>query len=240
MTADIRDRLAGLRIEIAHDAAVVHRGAIAATLRSPSPIPPIRRRRRRMSMIAVVTAVLVVLTAAGALAAESALPGDRLYPVKQATEWVRSRIDPTVPADHRIDELEILIDRRAAHDAIADQLRIAEDAVAEAVTQDAVIDSPLVDRLDGVRDRIPPEPEPEQSDQPPPVAPPEEEPAPEEKPPADRRDRDGGEDGHEDRMTLKERCMKIAASEEPVDVPPWMLRRCRQLLHQSGDRVEGP
>ena len=30
------------------------------------------------------------------------------------------------------------------------------------------------------------------------------------------------------------------ASEEPVDIPPWMLRRCRQLLHQSGDRVEGP
>ena len=174
MSIDIRERLGELSIEVSQETAEMHLSAIAAELRSPSPIPPRRFRRRRLPIVAVAAALLVALTAGGAVAAESAVSGDRLYPVKQATEWVRSWVDPTVPADHRIDELEELIDRRAAHEAIADQLQRAEDAVADVSVGDAVTDSPLVDRLDAVRDQARDviDPAPMVSDQPPSDAPP--------------------------------------------------------------------
>ena len=131
MSVDIRERLSELNIEVSEGTTSIHLSAIAAELRSPSPIPPRHYRRRRLPIVVLAALLLVALTAAGSFAAEGAISGDRLYPVKQATEWMRAWIDPTVPAGHRIDELETLIDRRAAHEAIADQLQRAEDAVAE-------------------------------------------------------------------------------------------------------------
>ncbi len=148
MSTDLNDRFGTLRIEIGEATAARHHAAIAAELRTPSAIPP-RRRRRRGRLIAIATAAIIALSAAGALAAESTVPGDLLYPVKQLTEWVRAWVDPTVAVDHRIDELELLIERRATREQIDEQLARTEVAV-----RDTEADQEVVDRFFTVKDRI--------------------------------------------------------------------------------------
>lgn len=247
MSTDIRERLEGLRIEIAPANAAVHRAAIVVELRSPSPIPPRRSMRRRLPVVVLAALLVVTLSAAGAFAAESAVPGDRLYPVKQATEWMRTWIDPTIPADHRIDELEALLDHRAAHEAISDQLRRAEDAVARASVGDAVIDAPLVDRLDRVRDLVPPRfaieedtvPDRPTTDTPSVIDEPGERDAPAADHPRDDaadQESDGGAVVDHRRAELEAWCTKVLAADERGDrVPPWMLRRCHHVLPPPED-----
>ena len=252
MSIDIRDRLADLHIEIAPETATRHRAAIEAELKSPSPIPLRRMRRRRRPTLILAIVALVVLTAAGALAAETAVQGEPLYPVKQVTEWARTWIDPTVPADHRIEELDSLIDRRADQEAITDQLQRAEDAVADVADNDAV----LVDRLDRARDRIVDmEADPPSSDQPVGDDPPESDgsdrPPDSTLPPPERRgDGDEGEqDGRGDALEGGEGDLGFAAAIPPLcrgaaaslergeTIPRWVLRACRDYLRQPGDRT---
>ncbi len=252
MSVDIRDRLADLEIEIAQETAQRHRVAIEAELKSPSRIPVRRMRRRRRPAVILAIVALVVLTAAGALAAETAVHGEPLYPVKQVTEWARTWIDPTVPADHRIEELDRLIDQRADQEAITDQLQRAEDAVADIADSDAV----LVDRLDRARDRIvdvgADEPS---SDQPVGGDPPESDgsyrPPDSTLPPPERPgDRDEGEqDGRGDALeggeedlglpaAIPRLCRGAAASiERGETIPRWVLRACRDYLPHPGDRT---
>lgn len=252
MSVDIRDRLADLHVEIAPETATRHRAAIEAELKSPSPIPVRRMRRRRRPTVILAIVALVVLTAAGALAAETAVHGEPLYPVKQVTEWARTWIDPTVPADHRIEELDSLIDRRASQQAITDQLQRAEDAVADVVDSDAT----LVDRLDRARDRIVDvETDAPDSDQPGRDDPPESDnsdrPSDSTLPPSERPgDRDEGEqDGRGDALeegegdlgfpaAIAALCRRAAASiERGGSIPGWVVRPCRDYLPQTGDRT---
>lgn len=242
MSVDIRDRLADLHIEITPETATRHRAAIEAELKSPSPIP-VRHmgRRRRPTLILAIVAV-VVLTAAGALAAETAVHGEPLFPVKQVTEWARTWVDPTVPADHRIEELESLIDRRANQDAITDQLRRAEDAVADVADNDAV----LVDRLNRARDRIVDvdvdvEDTPV-SDQPARDVPPESDgsdrPSDSTLPPPENPS-EGDEEGDGDLgvpAAIPPLCRRAVASiEHGETIPRWVLRECRDYLPRPGD-----
>lgn len=147
MTADLRERLADLRIEIDDEVAERHLGLIAAELAGPA-TRPVRTHRRRL-VAAVGVALLVVLPAAAGVAAENSAPGDLLYPVKRTTEWLRTFLDPNIAADHRVDELEEAVDRDAGRDVIEDRLRDAEEAV-----DDVSGDDPVRDRLDAVRDRL--------------------------------------------------------------------------------------
>ncbi|GMQ86223.1 MAG: hypothetical protein BMS9Abin07_1796 [Acidimicrobiia bacterium] len=244
MRVDITDRLADLHIEIGQETATRHLAAIEAELKSPSPIPVRRVRRRRRPAVMLAIIALVVLTAAGAFAAENAVQGEPLYPVKQVTEWAQTWLDPTVPADHRIEELESLIERRATHEAITDQLQRAEDAVADVADTDAV----LVDRLDRARDRIvdvetddtphldhpasddPPESEgtdrPSDTTLPPPERPGD----------GDRDEEKGtGETLEEGPAAVPPLCHKAAASiERGETVPRWILRACRAYLPETG------
>lgn len=253
MSIDIRDRLSDLSIEVSEETTSMHLSAVAAELRSPSPIPPRRYRRRPLPIVVLTALVVVALTAAGAVAAESAVSGDRLYPVKQTTEWMRSWVDPTVPADHRIDELEELVNRRAAHEAIADQLQRAADAVADVSVGDPVTDAPLVDRLETVRDRVPSpvvEPEADIVTNPPPDAPktgPGDGEAPPPGPDRDARRPEDGRTGPDDEARrergeeLAVLCRKVAASENRrEEFPSWVLRRCRYLAPAPGDSADSP
>jgi hypothetical protein len=250
MNDTMSDRLAGVRIEIDADTAAMHLAAIEAELLSPSPIPPRRYRRTRLPVVVVAALLLVALSAVGALAAETAVPGDRLFPVKQATEWVRSWVDPGLSAEHRVDELEALIERRAAHEAIADQLQRAEMAVSAAIS-DAVVDQPLVDRLDQARDRVPPaviEPERDVSEKPPPTDDPPVSDEPGETPVPDRdrdtrgdRDSEGDVSEERDGSELAALCKKVAASENRAEeFPVWVLRRCRHVLSPPRDSSDSP
>jgi hypothetical protein len=67
-------------------------------------------------------AAIVILPTGIALAAENAIPGDALYPVKRVTETVRSWVDDDVVAEHRVEELERLVAADAPDEVIVDQI----------------------------------------------------------------------------------------------------------------------
>ena len=109
------DRLrAAYRIEMSDQTRQRQLAAISSALKEAPAIthaatPAAARWRTRLA--ALVAAATVFTPAAVAVAAESSLPGDPLYPVKQVTEDLRAVIDPTIVARHRLDEAERMHDR---------------------------------------------------------------------------------------------------------------------------------
>lgn len=110
-------------------------------------VPVPRRRRRWRTALILVAGVLAI--PAAALASNSALPGDALYPVKQATEQVVGLVDSDVVATHRVDELAVLIDRQTDQVVIDKAITDAFIAVDSLPT-----DHPLHDQLDRLTDRV--------------------------------------------------------------------------------------
>ncbi|MDJ0923736.1 MAG: hypothetical protein QNJ77_04165 [Acidimicrobiia bacterium] len=147
MKQDLKDRLAALHIEIDDAVAQRHMDSVAHELLHPQTPAPSRRRRARVGTL-LAAAMLLVLPAA-AFAAEGTVPGDFLYPIKLATEQLRQIVDPNIEAEHRIEELETVVDRAGPVDEIDDRLADAESAV-----QDRDVPADLLDRLDVVRDRV--------------------------------------------------------------------------------------
>ncbi len=120
------------RIEMTDD---VHRrqlDTITAALTAPpvvpvAPAPTALRLRRRFA--AIVAAVTVLSPAAVAVAAESSLPGDTLYPVKLVTEEIRSMVDPTVTARHRLEEADQMHAAGFPTAVVQDVLSDADEAI---------------------------------------------------------------------------------------------------------------
>lgn len=131
-TRDPMDRLSSAyRIEVDPETRERHVAEMGVALRNapPTPIPTGFGLRRR---VAAVAAAVVVLAPAGmALAAEDAVPGDFLYPVKEVTERVRSFVDQGVRATHRVEEVERLMFLRAPGHAVARAVERAESATAQ-------------------------------------------------------------------------------------------------------------
>ena len=125
--------------------------AISAELSAvaPEPLPVRRVRRFRMAPAAIVLALFVILPITGAIASERTVPGDVLYPVKLSLEPIVSVFRPSVEAEHRVEEVELLIERDAADDEVATAITRAREAVAE-----EPLDAPLRVRLDDAVDRV--------------------------------------------------------------------------------------
>lgn len=99
--------------------------AVENTTLEPSAVPTMRRR----FTVVAVAAGLSILPAGIAIAAESSVPGEVLYPVKKVTETVRSWVDEDIVAQHRIEELERLVAADAPDEIIADQIERARNEV---------------------------------------------------------------------------------------------------------------
>jgi hypothetical protein len=138
------NRLEVFEIEIAPEVRQRHLREISAKIASAP------RRRRRLALVLVGAILLVPLAA---VAAEDSLPGELLYPVKRILEPVRVLFDEGVVADHRVDELEILVARRTPRPDIERPVREAEEAVATRERPD------LRQRLEVLIERIEREPE---------------------------------------------------------------------------------
>ena len=149
MKADLSERLTTLKIDIPETVTVRQLQLIRTELvAAPRPAPA--RRRRASRYIAIMSAVFFTILPVGAgIAAETAVPGDALYPVKRTTEWVRGWFDDSLAANHRIDELEAVLDRQEDAEVVSDRLRDAEVAVS-----DRPGNVRLTDRLDQARDRF--------------------------------------------------------------------------------------
>ncbi|MFV9672307.1 MAG: hypothetical protein ACNYZH_03695 [Acidimicrobiia bacterium] len=131
-TRDPMDRLSSAyRIEVDPETSERHLAEMGTALRMapPTPIPTGFGLRRRIA--AVAAAVVVVAPAGMALAAEDAVPGDFLYPVKEVTERVRAVVDQDIQATHRVEEVERLMVLRAPDHAVARAVERAESATVQ-------------------------------------------------------------------------------------------------------------
>jgi hypothetical protein len=104
-----------LSLELSDETRRAHIASIEAVLRElPIPVVTLPKRAASRRWIAATTVVATTLSPVGvAVAAERAVPGEQLYEVKLVTETIRAAIDPLVPARHRVDELEALMERGA-------------------------------------------------------------------------------------------------------------------------------
>lgn len=169
---DALDRLsAAYSVEVDPGTKERHIAEVSAAIRTapPTPVPTGFALRRRIAGAAA--AVLAVVAPVGmAVAAEDAVPGDLLYPMKQVTERVRSVVDSDIAATHRVEEAELLVVRGAPVLEITRAIERAETA-----TSGVVEDDTLGPRLEAIRERLrrpeaqesgPVEQEPSQSDRP--------------------------------------------------------------------------
>ena len=131
-TTDPMQRLAAYRTEIAEGVRERHLAQMGEALRAaPTTAAPTRLGFRRRFATALATLTIVVVPVGAAVAAESSVPGEGLYPVKRVTESVRGWVDHDLIATHRVEELEVLLDRDADDDIIAETADRATIAVAE-------------------------------------------------------------------------------------------------------------
>ena len=114
-----------------------HLDSISSEIRSTA-----APRVRRLRLLAIGVA-LVLLLPVIALASEGAVPGDFLYPVKRAVEPIARIFDADVVAEHRVEEVEDLLDREASSDVIHDHVDEAREAVTDHQSE-------LSDRIDAV------------------------------------------------------------------------------------------
>lgn len=154
MRNDPMKRLASVyRVEIDPKVEERHLAEVSTALRlAPPPAPPGLVGRRRRTATALAAAALVLAPAAMAVAAEEAIPGDALYPVKQVTERIRTLVDDDIVATHRVEELERLIKENASFDVIDDTAGRAAVAVSE-LDEPGELGARLERAREGVRDR---------------------------------------------------------------------------------------
>lgn len=142
--------LNSLRIQVSKQSRRTHRTAIADEIKA-SPRPPTRRRAWSKRVVGVVVALAVSLPAT-AFASVGAVPGDLLYPIKEAIEPLWALVDPEVVPRHRIDELEVLVDIDAEQVVVDRQIDRARDALTD-------LEAPDLDRrLDRILDTLPDRP----------------------------------------------------------------------------------
>ena len=148
------------RVEVAEDTKSRHIAEMGTALKAapPTPVPTGFALRRRLA--GALAAVFVVAAPVGmAVAAEDAIPGDVLYPMKQVTERVRAVFDDEVEATHRVEELERLVFLRAPRAVVTRAVERAESATSELAERDA-----LGSRLEDARRRLQEQDEEERRD----------------------------------------------------------------------------
>lgn len=146
MATDVFARLSAMRIEVAETTRALHHESMDEALSTREPV-----RGRRWAVALVAATLAAVPVAVGA--AESALPGDALYALKQAFEPLRQIADDTIVARHRIAELEALIEQNAPPRQIDELVTDAQAALSDvdAPVLEAELDR-LLDRIDTERD----------------------------------------------------------------------------------------
>jgi hypothetical protein len=148
---DALERLsAAYRTEVDEGTKERHIAEMSTALRTAPPAPSSTGYALRSRVAGAAAAVLVVVAPVGmAVAAEDAVPGEFLYPLKQATERVRAFVDDDIAATHRVEEAERLVVQGAP---IVEITRAVERA--EVATSGLIEDRLLGLRLESVRERL--------------------------------------------------------------------------------------
>ncbi len=145
MTTPEFPELEQLQTEMTEDTVASQHRAIHNAIVAAGPIDSATRwaRVRRWAVGLVIG--FGVLAPATAFAADSAGPGDFLYPVKRAAEPVLGWFNQDIAAEHRVEELETVVNDVSRAGEVDDKLvRDAVEAVADSDSLDLRI------RLDGI------------------------------------------------------------------------------------------
>ncbi|MEN8233507.1 MAG: hypothetical protein ABFR89_01110 [Actinomycetota bacterium] len=131
------------RLAVSDETMHRHLAEVATAIRSaPSaPLPAGFGLRRRIAAMAA--ALVVFAPSAMAVAADDAVPGEMLYPVKQAAERLMGLFDSKIEATHRIEEVEQLVQRRVHRSEVTHAVQRAESATAK-LTEPAELELRLV------------------------------------------------------------------------------------------------
>jgi hypothetical protein len=141
---------AAFRTEVDDATRKRHVAEMQAAIRTAPPAPAPGAFALRYRIAGAAAAVVVFVAPVGmAVAAENAVPGEFLYPVKQITERVRGLVDDDIAATHRVEEAERLVVRGAP---IVEITRAVERA--EHATSDMGEVGVLGPRLESVRERL--------------------------------------------------------------------------------------
>jgi len=141
---------AAYRIQVDEVTKERHIAEMSTAIRTAPSAPSSPGYALRSRVAGAVAAVLVVVAPVGmAVAAEDAVPGEFLYPLKQATERVRAFVDDDIAATHRVEEAERLVVRGAP---IVEITRAVERA--EVATSGLSEDRLLGPRLESIRERL--------------------------------------------------------------------------------------
>jgi hypothetical protein len=148
---DALERLsAAFRTEVDEGTKERHIAEMSTAIRTAPPVRVPTGFALRHRIAAAAAAVAVVVAPVGmAVAAEDAVPGEFLYPLKQVTERVRAFVDDDIAATHRVEEAERLVVRGASIVEITRAVERAEDA-----TSGLVEDRLLGPRLASIRERL--------------------------------------------------------------------------------------
>ena len=148
-TADLRERLLVEAASVLAPTQPVRVAASAEAVRVP-----VRRTRRPGRLVAAASAFVVVGGTAGvATAAQRALPGEALYPVKRALEGAELRLSTTEAgrgrdlldqATNRLEELESLLPATTSSGAAAASVAARLPSTVQAFTSQAVEGSGLL------------------------------------------------------------------------------------------------
>ena len=140
---DPLDQLASFRIQADERTRARDLEAIRTELQRTSSGRGVVRRRWTLGVVVA----LILAGPAAAIAADDALPGDLLYPIKLVAEPFVQLFDTDVVVEHRIEEVAGLVDRESDDVVIQERIDIARRALAGT-------NAPLLEReLDRIVDR---------------------------------------------------------------------------------------
>lgn len=148
---DALERLsAAYRTEVEEGTKERHLAEMSTAIRTAPPVPVPTGFALRRRIAGAAAAVVVVVAPVGmAVAAEDAVPGEFLYPLKQVTERVRAFVDDDIAATHRVEEAEHLVIRGAPIVEITSAVKRAE-----AATSRLIEDRLLGPRLESIREHL--------------------------------------------------------------------------------------
>ena len=141
-----------LRIELSDEVRDAQFAAIVTALEvAPEHVEsPLQRAKSTWRRWAVTAAALsTALVPVAAVASESAVPGDLLYPIKRTVERVQLIFDRDIDAEHRVDELERMVVDSPDVDVV--EAHLAETLAVLDATSDR---ADLVDRVDDAIERF--------------------------------------------------------------------------------------
>ena len=113
-----------------------------------------RRKARRLGLVVTILGLMLVANVAFVGVADTAIPGDILYPVDRAHEWIADRLGDVDHTSERIVEAQLLVERQDYGRALALATEIGVDAGASAALLEELENVDLNETDAGIEEQV--------------------------------------------------------------------------------------